>query len=248
MSFLNKKIKVSYPYPLGYPIKVVIRSFGLRALLGWLYQRYATSADEKEILISERIIELPLLHQWLGSISRESRENILEIGHVASSVSLELASLGYSVTGIDLRSYPFGHKNLTSLTGDFISHNFSDQFDFIYSLSTIEHFGFTERYDGKEKVDDRLDEKAFYKISKLLKPFGRVVISVPYARELGYSDWFRVYTRDDLIQKLEKLFNIIEQQFYKRQDNQWYRVIHHFDDPESPRDGVAIFLLSLKAE
>ncbi|MFZ2484927.1 MAG: hypothetical protein WAX80_03385 [Minisyncoccia bacterium] len=247
MSILGKKFKVSYPYPLGYPIKVVVTNLNIRALLGWLFQKYGATPESAEILTSERIVELPLLHQWFGStVATRSKSEILEIGHVASSVSLELASLGHSVTGIDLRSYPFIHHNLMSLVGDFLLYDFKGQFDFIYSLSTIEHFGFSNRYDGKEDVDNHLDEDAFYKISKLLKPSGKAVISVPYQRKLEQSAWFRIYTRDELNNKLGKHFNILEQRFCSRENNQWSPVLDQAADPISARDGVAIFLLSHK--
>ncbi|MDO8729337.1 MAG: hypothetical protein Q7K26_05670, partial [bacterium] len=216
-----KNFKVSYLYPLGYPIKVVITQFNIRALLGWLFQKYAATPKSEEILISERIIELPLLHQWFGSITFPPNGNILEIGHFASSLSLEFASLGYSVTGIDLRPYPFKHNNLTSLTGDFLFYAFQAKFDFIYTLSAIEHFGFTQRYDGKKDVDNHLDEEAFAKIARLLKSSGRAVVSVPYQRELSKSVWFRIYTREELKRKLGKHFSIVEQRFYQRQDGQW---------------------------
>jgi hypothetical protein len=247
MIFFNfkKKFKVSYPYPLGHPIKVVVRRYNMRGLLGWLFQKYASTVKPEEILVSERIVELPLLHQWLGSNKVEGK--ILEVGHAASSVALELASLGHSVTGIDLRSYLFTHANLTSFTDDFLIHDFqNDKFDFIYSLSVIEHFGFTQRYDGKKDVDNQLDEEAFCKMSKLLNQSGRVVISVPYAREQGPSTWFRLYTRDDLNKKLNKHFSIVDQKFYVRKNSQWNQVTDPLDDPDSARDGVAMFLLSIK--
>lgn len=246
MSLFDQGFKVSYAYPLGYPIKVVIRRLNIRALLGWLFQKYAGSASREEILISERIVELPLLHEWLGGLGLKPGARVLEIGHVASSVSLELASLGFLVTGIDLRNYPFTHKNLTSFNGDFLAYDFKNQFDFIYSLSTIEHFGFTERYDGKKDVDNNLDEEAFHKIASLLKPSGKAVISVPYARELGPNTWFRLYTRDELNRKLGKHFNLLEEKFYMRVNNEWNEALNHSEDPDRATDGVAILLLSNK--
>lgn len=245
MPFINKKFKVSYPYPLGYPIKVVVRNWGKKALLGWLFQKYASNTKETEILISERIVELSLFHQWFGSHIK-NRAQVLEIGHVASSVALELASLGYDVTGIDLREYSFRHKNLKSIKGDFLLHDFSDRYDLIYTLSTIEHFGFTERYDGKKDVDNNLDEQAFAKIAHLLKPQGKAIISVPYSKELVKSIWFRIFTRDSLSEKLSKHFDIVDSRFYKRQNNQWEQVSDPKDDPVQATDGVAILFLIKK--
>src|SRR3990167_52525 len=168
MKSLLKKMKFGYPYPLGYPIQIIMRGPRKLSVVGWLYQRYSKQYKPEDILISERIIEFPLFQQWFGKSFQMEKVEVLEIGYVASSVALELASLGHSVTGIDLRPYPFTHVNLRNLVGDFLDHDFDQTYDCIYSISTIEHFGFTKRYDGKEDVDNSLDEDAFAKIAGLL--------------------------------------------------------------------------------
>ena len=124
-----KKFKVSYSYPLEHPIKVVIEKLSRLGLLGWLMQKYGRDIDIGDLVISERIIELPLFHQWVGKIFPRPEGKFLEIGHVASSTSLELASLGFNVTAIDLRDYPFTHKNLKSIKDDFLKHEFDKKFD-----------------------------------------------------------------------------------------------------------------------
>src|SRR3989344_7233862 len=79
-----RKFKVSYSYPLEHPIKVVIERVGVLGFLGWLMQKYGKKVRAKNLLISERLIELPMLHQWLGRIFPVSSGELLEIGHVAS--------------------------------------------------------------------------------------------------------------------------------------------------------------------
>ena len=241
-----KEFKVSYSYPLEHPIKVVIKKFGRLGLLGWLMQKYGRDIDTKDLVISERIIELPLFHQWVGKIFPKSEGKFLEIGHVASSTSLELASLGFDVTAIDLRDYPFNHKNLKSIKGDFLKHEFNKKFDCVFSLSTIEHFGFSKRYGGEDKADNHLDEEAFKKISELLTPDGKAIVSFPYAKTFVPGIWFRVYTRNDIESKLDKYFQIAESRFYRRDDNKWTSVTRRDNDPISPHDGVALFLLKEK--
>jgi hypothetical protein len=239
-----KKFKVSYSYPLEHPIKVVIERTGLLGLTGWLMQKYGGRATKEDLVISERVIELPLLHQWIGRIFEARFGQVLEIGHVASSTSLELASLGFEVTAIDLRPYPFNHKNLTSIQGDFLKHTFNKQFDCIFSLSTIEHFGFSERYGGEDQEGNTLDEEAFHKISNLLVPEGKAIVSFPYAQSHVPGVWFRVYTRRELEEKLGKNFEIVEARYYRRDTNEWTRVTGEENDPASPHDGVALFLLN----
>ena len=241
-----KKFKVSYSYPLEHPIKVVIEKLGRLGLLGWLIQKYGRDINAKDLVISERIIELPLFHQWVGKIFPKSEGKFLEIGHVASSTSLELASLGFNVTAIDLRDYPFIHQNLESIKGDFLNHSFDKQFDCVFSLSTIEHFGFSLRYGGEDQLDNHLDEAVFKKISELLTSNGKVIVSFPYAKALVPGIWFRVYTRNDIESKLERYFQIEESRFYRRDDNEWTVVTDRNNDPVSPHDGVALFLLKVK--
>ncbi len=239
-----KKFKVSYSYPLEHPVKVVIKHVGRQGLLGWLMQRFGAQVEEKDLVISERIIELPTLHEWVGRLFPEPKGEMLEIGHVASTTSLELASLGFKVTAIDLRGYSFSHPNLESIQGDFLKHDFNKRFDCIFSLSTIEHFGMSKRYGGEDVPDNKLDEEAFKKISELLRSGGHAVVSFPYAKAWVPDIWFRVYTRKDLEFKLSKYFKINESRFYHRDNNVWTRVENPAKDPASPHDGVALFLLS----
>lgn len=241
-----KKFKVSYSYPLEHPVKVVIKRLGRQGFLGWLMQRFGAKVSDRDLVISERIIELPTLHEWVGKLFPKPEGEILEIGHVASTTSLELASLGFSVTAIDLREYPFTHPNLESIKGDFLKHNFNKKFDCVFSLSTIEHFGMSKRYGAEDLEDNSLDGEAFKKISELLKSSGQAIVSFPYAKAWVPGIWFRVYTRADLEKKLSKHFKIDESRFYHRDKNIWLRATRPEQDPVSPHDGVALFLLSHK--
>ena len=241
-----KKFKVSYSYPLEHPIKVVINRLGWKGVVGWLMQKFGGRVRNSDLVVTERIIELPTLHEWVGKFFPEPRGQILEIGHVAGATSLELASLGFEVTAIDLRNYPFTHPNLESLQGDFLKRSFGKKFDLIFSLSTIEHFGFSERYGGEDIKDNNLDEQAFTKIAELLGQNGKVIVSFPYAKKWVPGVWFRVYTRDELIKKLGSHFSILESRFYRRDKNIWSRINNPSNDPDSPHDGVALFLLEGK--
>lgn len=238
-----KNFKVSYSYPLEYPLKVVVRERGLLGLVGWFYQKYAARATQKDVVVTERILEVPTMHHWLGRLFPKPEGNLLEIGHVASHVSVELASMGFDMTAIDLRPYRFSHKNLTSHVGDFLKHDFRGQtFDAIFSLSTIEHFGFSARYGGHDTPENAEDEAAFKKISHLLNSGGHAIITVPFARAWCEGIWFRVYTRNEVEGKLRKHFDILESRYYRRENNEWLPS-QGSNDPASPHDGVAMFLL-----
>jgi len=241
-----RNFKASYPYPLEYPIKAVIKKVGRKGLVAWVYQKFSLPVSQRDLIISERILEFPIAHQWLGqSFSNPNVTNILEIGHVASSFSLELASIGYRVTAIDLRDYTFTHPNLVSLKGDFLKHDFGHKFDGIVSLSVIEHFGFSQRYGGADEPNNDYDVQAFAKIADSLAEGGCAIISVPYAKSFCEGIWYRVYTRDDIEGKLGQFFFIKEKRYYVRKNNQW-KLADENNGPEKPYDGVAIFKLNKK--
>lgn len=242
-----KQFKVSYSYPLEYPIKIVIQRLGRLGLVGWLYQKYGADVEPRDVIITERILEVPTLHEWFGKLFPDPRgKSVLEIGHVASHVSLELANMGYAVSAVDLRDYRFQHRNLESHVGDFLKLDFKKKFDAIFSLSTIEHFGFSKRYGGFDDPNNTQDEDAFKKISDLLVPGGHAVITVPYAKAWCPGIWFKVYTRKTIEEKLGLSLNVLEKRFYRRENNDWIRVENPAEDPSSPHDGVALFLLQKK--
>ena len=56
---------------------------------------------------------------------------------------------------------------------------------------------------------------------------------------------FKVSYSYSLKHRLEKYFEIEESRFYKCENNEWNSVIGG-DEPDSPHDGVSIFLLSKK--
>jgi len=56
--------------------------------------------------------------------------------------SIELASSGFRVTGIDVRPYALKHSNFVFVQGDICHHQLElERFQAIVALSTIEHIG-----------------------------------------------------------------------------------------------------------
>lgn len=240
---MAKKFEVSFPYFLEYPIRVVIKKIGILGLLGWFLQKYGGKMiKEKNLSISERIVEVPSVYALLGPLYGPGAD-ILEIGHVNSSLALELSSLGYKVTAIDLRDYPFNHPNLRSIKADFLDFNFEAKFDCIIAISVIEHLGQNKRYGGRDENSDSLDRKAFGKISSLLRENGKFIVSVPFASS-EKDFWYKVYTRSSLENLISGFFKIESAKFYIRDNNHWLEA--GGKSPDSPEDGVVISLLSKK--
>lgn len=225
---------------------MVVKKLGILGFFGWLFQKFGRRlVNSENILVTERVIEIPNAYLFLGEFSKPG-QSILEVGHVNSSFSLELATLGFQVTGIDLRKYPFAHDNLKSIVGNFLEYDFKQKFDWIISVSTIEHFGYNKRYGGQENQDRGLDKIAFKKISKLLNDNGKFVLTIPYAANFRDDTWFKTYTRGSIEELLAVNFNINQKSYFYRKSNEWLKAESTSDDPKFPYDGVGIFLLTKK--
>jgi hypothetical protein len=138
-------------------------------------------------IISEQIVEGPLVLQHLRAEDR----NVLDFGGYESVLPLQLASLGYQVTVLDQRRYPFVHPNLTVRAADLYQPDvrFDRLFDVIVSVSTIEHLGLG-RYGDVTQADG--DRAGVERLWSFLRSGGRLLASVPAGRPIVQRG-YRVY-------------------------------------------------------
>lgn len=114
--------------------------------------------DKYQLFITERILELPFVYR---SLDIKPDAEILEFGCANSRLSIELASIGAKVTGVDLRPHPLTHPNFTFLLGDFFEQSFTEaSFDAIIAISAIEHVGLGA-YGEQKKADGSSDGRSF---------------------------------------------------------------------------------------
>lgn len=123
----------------------------------------------KGVHANARIVENPLVYKLLDL----DAEKILDVGCYGSAIALSLASLGFDVTAIDLRGYPFEHPNLRSIRGDFFHNNFSNNyFDAVTCISMLEHV------NGSKK-------RFVQEIFRVLKKGGQCLLSFPIETSSG---------------------------------------------------------------
>lgn len=121
------------------------------------------------------------MDKWDGDLffdllALDKNDKVLELGSGTGRLSLNVASKVRSFTGIDISEKTIEKAkehlhfdNIKLLCADFLEYTFNEKFDLVFSSLTFMHI--------KEKLE------AIAKISSLLNPNGRVVISLDKNRE-----------------------------------------------------------------
>ena len=117
------------------------------------------------------------MNQWDGELFLEALElsknkNVLEIGIGTGRIAVKVAPRCMHLAGIDFSLKTIErakenlkeHTNILFICGDFVSYNFMETFDTIYSSLTMMHF------ENKEQV--------ITKVASLLKDGGRFCLSI----------------------------------------------------------------------
>jgi SAM-dependent methyltransferase len=161
---------------------------------------------------SERIIERPWLFRNLGHEPLGAK--VLDLGCTESLIGLELASNGFSVTGIDVRDYALQHPNFKFVKSDLReTHLESGAYDIAIVLSTIEHVGLG--FYGDTAGDDA-DQAVMQEIFRLLKPKGKLFLTTPFGHG-AVTPQHRIYDSGSL-RRLLAPFRIDKMEFGARSD------------------------------
>ena len=166
--------------------------------------------------VNERIVEVPFVFTELKA--DEKKLKILDFGCTESWLAISLASMGHHVYGVDLRDYPFRHKNLVFEKQNILTLKEKD-FDVIAAVSSLEHVGlgaYGEDYDAGAL------EQVVAKMSTLLVDGGRLILTVPVGKP--FTDHFlRSFTPDEIENlPVAKGFSLEKSRYFHRRDNkQW---------------------------
>lgn len=221
-AFIRKYIYELHTYPtLSAVVHLKFRKIPLRFLLG-LYpiSRYLSSHENQEryfeVFVNERVVEVPFVWRQLDL---PLRSRILDFGCVDSLLPIQLASVGYEVSGIDLRPYSYTHPNFSFQQRNLVDAFAQDTFDGVMSVSVVEHIGLG-RY-GDESMPGDSDTKVMDEICRILKPGGMLILSVPFGRKFDGNRYYRVYDQAG-IDRLLSNFSIENQEFYRRYDGSYW--------------------------
>ena len=118
---------------------------------------------------NERMIEIPILKHVL----QETDGDVLEVGNVTS----HYFEVNHDIVDKYERANGVATQDVTEI-------DTPKRYDLIISISTLEHVGWDENPDHSQLVNDpEKILKAIAKLRDLLKPNGKIVITVP----LGYN-------------------------------------------------------------
>ena len=163
--------------------------------------------------VTERIFEKAFSLIQIGNYAARI-ESILDVGCCFSSLGIELATLGFKVTGLDVNDYYLVHSNFFFVKGDLRFAPFSDGvFDLVTAISAVEHIGLGHYGDIR---DEEGDTRAVREIRRLLKPGGLFILTVPFGRKQT-APFFRVYD-EAAISWLVQGFHILEARYFIEQE------------------------------
>lgn len=173
--------------------------------------------DQREVrAVNERIIEIPFIFSAIEP--GNSSKKILDFGCTRSWISLSLASLGHNVYGIDLRDFPFQHPNFIFKKGNILDFEIR-HFDYIISLSTLEHVGLGAY---GEEYDHQAFSKVINKINRLLNSDGRFILTLPVG--MPSSDQFeKSFSPNEILELiLTRRFFLVKENFFRRFDQKYW--------------------------
>jgi SAM-dependent methyltransferase len=133
----------------------------------------------------------------LANLPQSPRQRVLDIGCCQAPIVPTVVALGHEVVGVDTDRLPYQLPGLTFFFGDFLEIDFPDaSFDVVVLCSVVEHIGLAGRYAQRNIPDG--DFLAMKKVAQILKPDGRVLLTVPVGKDLIFKPWHRIYGEERL--------------------------------------------------
>lgn len=196
-------------------------------------------------LFGDRYIE----HPWVLIHLDFLPERVLDFGCGSTPLTYQACHLCKEITAVDLQDVKQKPMpNLTVLKGDILDLKLPVYtFDVILNCSSIEHVGIAGRY-GVEEEDLEADIRVMQELAFLLKPGGKMLLTLPVGRDRIVRPYHRIYG-----QRLDALLHgwrVVEQKFYvKRPGVDIYvraeREEAVADEPTDKYYGLGLFVLEL---
>jgi SAM-dependent methyltransferase len=171
-------------------------------------------------LLGDRDIEW----SYIASRLPVGETQVLDFGCGNGNMSIHAIQKGHRVLALDLEDnfFPWSHPNLERMQGDLLEVELPESaFDFVLNCSTVEHVGLTGRYGVAVEESDG-DIVVMRRLRKLLKPTGKMLMTIPCGRDAVIVPWHRIYGKERLAALLEGYHVDEESYWVKDADNRWH--------------------------
>jgi len=138
----------------------------------------------------------------------------MDIGSSSSLLPWRLARLGYKVLAVDIRPYPFNHRNLTFMEADITIFDFfcdHPPVDVVTCVSTLEHIGVGHYGDTMAEKGDQIAVATFHRV---LKPDGSLLLTVPFSGKFSQDDFQRIYNPETISKLFATGWRLREDRYY----------------------------------
>lgn len=142
---------------------------------------------------------------------------LLDIGPgPRAEMSRYALSLGYKVIAFDLLDVNCSHANYEFHKMNFLRYRRPKGFkvDYIYNVSSIEHFGLAGRYGVEENVTNA-DLQAMERLLGWMHKDTKMIVTLPLGIDTIVRPWHRVYGKKRL-PRLFKGYEVVAQQYWAK--------------------------------
>jgi len=186
---------------------------------------------------------------WIMGNLPDGNGEVLDFGCGPNPLcTLTAARRGGRVTAFDLMDVKLTAvwDRISLIRGDILTHDFGGKkYDVIINCSAIEHVGLSDRYGSSCSAN--ADIEAMSILRCLIKPSGRMILTLPVGQDAVHSLWHRVYGQERL-PLLLKGWHIEKSEYWaKPQNNTWEKVsiAEAFKVVSSPKYyGLGVFVLT----
>jgi 2-polyprenyl-3-methyl-5-hydroxy-6-metoxy-1,4-benzoquinol methylase len=147
-------------------------------------------------------------------------QQVLDVGCVQAPLTPAAVTMGHIVTGIDTDRLNYSLPNFTFYQADFMEVDLgASRFDAVVLCSVVEHIGLAGRYDQREQPDG--DLHAMRKVAQLLRPDGRLILTIPVGVDMVFKPWHRIYGTGRLSLLMQGYVIVEERYLVKQLDGVW---------------------------
>jgi SAM-dependent methyltransferase len=144
----------------------------------------------------------------------------LDFGADIGFLSLAAAQRGHEVIALDREpsALQYRHPRVTHVRADVLDWTPDEPFDQVVNCSSVEHVGLAGRYGSTDEADG--DLRAMERMSGMLNPGGRMILTIPVGRDLTVAPQHRIYGEQRLPRLIE-YFEPVEEQFWRKESTHW---------------------------